>query len=117
MASKAATPRPSKYGNVLTTLEGRTFASKAEARRYQELGYLRQAGLIRDLVCHPRYPLRIDGALICTYVGDFAYTDVATGASITEDVKSEATAKIPIYRLKKKLLLALLGITIVEVTA
>ena len=47
----------SKYGNQKVALDGHTFDSRAEARRYQELHLLLAAGEITDLVVHPRFAL------------------------------------------------------------
>jgi len=104
----------SKYHNVPTVLAGRTFASRAEARRYQALVLAEAAGAIRDLRCQVRYPLIINGVNCGAYVADFVYVEVATGATVVEDNKG---FKTQIYILKKKLMKALYGIDIVEVQA
>lgn len=49
------------------------------------------------------------------YFADFVYIDNSTGKEVVVDVKSKATAKKEAYRLKKKMMLALLGIGITEV--
>lgn len=95
-------------------VDGLKFASKAEARRYGWLKIAERAGEIEKLECQPRFPLRVDGELICTYVADFRYVDRRTGLPVVEDVKSDPT-RTPVYRIKAKLLKALHGITIVEV--
>jgi hypothetical protein len=102
----------SKYGNVQTVVDAMTFDSKAEARRYGELKLLEQAGVIRDLVCQPKYPIVVNGKKICDYIGDFSYLDGK--GLVLEDVKG---MKTPAYRLKKKLVLACYGIEITEVKA
>lgn len=104
----------SKFGNEPTVVDGMRFASKAEARRYGWLKIAQFAGEITDLECQPRFPLKVEGSLICTYVADFRYTDARTGFKVVEDVKSDPT-RTPIYKLKAKLLKALHGIDIVEV--
>jgi hypothetical protein len=102
----------SKYGNVQTVVDAMTFDSKAEARRYGELKLLEQAGVIRDLVCQPKYPIVVNGKKICDYIGDFSYVE---GGKVTlEDVKGVRT---PAYRLKRKLVYACYGIEITEVKA
>lgn len=106
--------RPSKFRNEPTVVDGITFASKAEARRYGWLKIAERAGEIEQLECQPRFQLRVDGVLICTYVADFRYVDRRTGLPVVEDVKSAPT-RTPVYRIKAKLLKALHGITIVEV--
>ena len=72
-----------------------------------------KVGAISDLVCHPRFPLVVQGTKVCTYVADFQYRD-AHGALVVEDVKSVPTMT-PTYRLKRKLLHATQGITIREI--
>jgi hypothetical protein len=87
-----------KYHSVRTQLDGYTFDSKAEAKRYAELRLLEKAGEIQHLTVHPRYPLVVDGTTICTYIADFSY--LSQGHSFIEDVKG---VKTPAYRIKKKL--------------
>jgi hypothetical protein len=110
-------PRPpsrSKYGSVKTTLDGITFASKAEALRYAELKLLQRAGLIANLVIQPRFPLVVSGVLVATYIADFSYTEEKTQLPVVEDVKSPAT-RTDVYRLKIKLLHVLHGIRVSEI--
>lgn len=76
-----------KYGAVRTEVDGISFASKAEARRYGELILLSKAGQIKTLVLQPRFKLIVKDVLICTYVADFQYYDVAKGCDVVEDVK------------------------------
>ena len=47
----------SKYGAIRTTVDGVTFASKAEARRYAELKLLEQAGEIKGLELQPKFDI------------------------------------------------------------
>jgi hypothetical protein len=90
-----------KYGAIPTTVDNVTFASRAEARRYAELRLLQRSGAIKDLACHPRWPLTVNGLKVATYVADFAYSDAATGRFCVEDVKGVRT---PVYKLKRKLM-------------
>ena len=112
----------SKYKAVKTTIDGITFDSKKEAKRYTELKLLEKAGHITHLELQPEYQITINGAKICKYKADFRYftvrqenneqyynskgewqTPTMTGdkeGQIVEDVKGYKT---PIYRLKKKL--------------
>jgi hypothetical protein len=103
-----------KYGAIRTEVDGITFASKAEARRYAELRLLRDAGAIYDLTLQPRFDLSVNGVKIGTYVADFRYVDGETHEILVEDVKGVRT---PVYRLKAKLVKALYGITVQEVMA
>jgi len=107
--------RPSnKFGNRKTVVDGITFASAKEARRYGELKLLERAGEIQGLSLQPRFPLRVNGKLVCTYVGDFLYVEAADPARdpVVEDAKG---FKTPEYKLKAKLFEALHGFPIREV--
>jgi len=106
--------KASKYHNRKTTYQGVRFDSQKEAKRYQELQWMQQAGLIQDLELQPRYDLIVNGHKLGFYRGDFRYKDVATDSVILEDVKSPATGTA-VYRLKKKLVKALYGVEIIEV--
>ena len=94
----------SKYHNTRVTLDGITFDSKAEARRYGELKLMHEAGVICNLRTHPRYtlldPFECSGVKYrgISYEGDFEY--VENGVTICEDVKGKVTA---VFALKKKL--------------
>lgn len=94
-----------KYNAQKTESDSRTFDSKAEARRYEELRLLEEAGEISDLKLQPRYELqkaftdaqgRKHRAVY--YVGDFEY--VENGQIVCIDVKGFPT---PLFRLKWKL--------------
>lgn len=109
--------RASKYGAKPTVVDNIRFASQKEARRYGELKLMERGGLIRLLTLQPRYPLKVNDQLVCTYVADFSYSTAngeggGIGKVIVEDVKGLRT---PMYRLKAKLFAALHGFPIVEV--
>ncbi len=106
------TPGLRKFRNVPCEVDGIKFDSKAEARRYNELKLFVRAGDLSNLELQPKFPLIVNGALVCTYVADFSYEQ--RGYRIIEDVKSTAT-KTPQYRIKIKLLKALTGIEVREV--
>ena len=96
------------------------FDSQKEAVRYMELKGLFEAGLIKDIRLQHHFTLQeafktIDGELVrkMEYIADFTYIN-QQGNFIIEDVKSEATRKDKVYRLKKKLM-AQKGYTITEV--
>lgn len=110
----------SKYGARKVQLDGITFASKLEARRYIELKALEAQGHISDLKTQQKYSLlpakrNADGYLEreTAYVADFVYTD-HLGNVVVEDTKSSAT-RTPEYVIKRKLMLHVHGITIREV--
>lgn len=93
-----------KYHSKKIEVDGLTFDSKKEAKRYQELKLLERAGLITNLKLQPRYELqpafKKNGHSIrkIEYVADFEYQK--NGETIIEDVKGYKTEA---YKLKKKL--------------
>jgi len=112
----------SKYGNKKTTLDGHTFDSAKEMRRYSVLKLRQQAGEIKNLQLQPRFNFTRPGLIIeyesgrvAAFVADFSYNEVATGELVVEDVKSEITREIALYRLKKAMMRAFFGIEVQEV--
>lgn len=99
--------KKNKYNNQKTMIDDILFDSKKEAERYCVLKVFAQMGKIKNLRRQIRIELIPKTALTRAryYVADFAYTDMASGKEIFEDVKSEITAKDKVYRLKKDLLL------------
>ncbi len=47
-----------KFHNKKITIDGITFASQAEGRRYSELKSMKESRLIKDFEIQPRYPLQ-----------------------------------------------------------
>lgn len=103
-----------KYRNKPTFVDGRRFASKAEARRYQELLLLERGKEINKLRLQPRYQLDIDGIHITEYRADFVYWDIRKGKEVVEDVKGVLTVDCQI---KLRLMLALHKIDVKLVAA
>lgn len=101
----------SKYRNVRTVVDGITFQSKKEAKRWQELKLLWASTEILFLERQPRFKLEVCGQLVATYVADFRYFDVKPERWIVEDCKGMRTRE---YLLKKKLMKAIHGIEILE---
>ena len=106
-----------KYGNRKVTVNGFTFDSKREADRYRELLRLQNAGAITGLQRQVKYELipsqRIAGKVVeraCSYVADFVY--VQDGETVVEDTKG---FKTPEYVIKRKLMLWIHHIRIIEV--
>lgn len=111
-----------KYGNKKTIIRGLEFASKREAARYAELLAMQRAGEIYGLDCHPSFEL-IPAQVATsgrkerrvTYVADFSYCRASDGRRVVEDVKSPVTSKLPAYIIKRKLMLRVHGIEVVEI--
>lgn len=94
--------RRNKYGATKVVKDGHTFASKAEARRYDELKLLERAKEIWGLAVHPaRYPLIVNGITVGHYTPDFEYCrNGAYGQFelVTEDVKGRAARDWPLRK-------------------
>lgn len=103
-------PKPRKFRNKPTTIDGITFDSKKESRRWIDLRAMERAGLISGLRRQVTFALRVNGVLICRYRSDFVY--VENERRIVEDVKG---LKTDIYKLKARLMLAVHGIEVREV--
>lgn len=101
-----------KYRNRAVTVDGVRFDSTKEYRRWVELVGMQAAGAISGLRRQVRIPVRINGVVVCRYVADAVYQE--NGRRVVEDTKSAFTRKLPVYRLKKKLLAALYGIEVRE---
>ena len=116
-----------KYKNEKITVDGETFDSQKEYRRWKALRLLERAGIIQDLkrqvkftllpeireppVIGPRGGLK-PGKQIekpVTYIADFVYT--RDGQTVVEDTKGFRTAE---YIIKRKLMHHVHGIRILE---
>jgi hypothetical protein len=109
---------PSKYHNrkAVRTIDGQPvwFDSTAEARRYDELWLMHQAGLIGPIRRQVVYDLVVGGQRICQYRADFVYFDFSQGRPVIEDVKGHRTEA---FRLKAKLFAATQPHPITEIDA
>ena len=103
-----------KYRNKKTIIDGITFDSKKEGKRYEELKLLERAGKITDLQLQPRFDIlegvKYKGETLRkrAYVADFSYKQ--DGIAIVEDVKSPMTRKLPQYRLKRQMFILKYGL-------
>lgn len=107
----------SKYKSKKITVDGITFDSQKEAKRYKELSLLERAGIIQDLQMQVKYELipaqRINGKVVeraCHYVADFVYQK--DKQSVVEDTKGFKTKD---YIIKRKLMLFIHGIKVNEI--
>lgn len=103
-----------KYGNKRVEEDGFTFDSLAERAEYRRLKLRLRAGEIADLSVHPKFGIVVNQVKVCSYIADFSFTDVGTGQLVIVDVKSPAS-RTPVYKLKKRLMFACLGLEITEV--
>ena len=108
-----------KYKAKKIVVDGITFDSKKEANRYVTLSKMADQGLITELSRQVKYQLtpfmkgkqRKERA--SHYVADFTYCD--SGELVVEDVKSEFTRKLPLYIMKRKLMMMIHNIEITEI--
>lgn len=100
-----------KYRNKKTKIDGYTFDSKLEAKRYQELKLMQKAGVIKELELQPSFEIiptvRYKGKTyrVTVYKADFSYRD-QEGNLIVEDTKGFET---DVYKLKRKLFILKYG--------
>lgn len=116
-----------KYRAVKTEIDGITFDSKKEARKYLELKNAEETGAIKNLRCQVRFPLIPDlredptvtktgklklGKIIerkVDYIADFVYE--VGDETVVLDVKGYRTKD---YIIKRKLMLWTWGIRVQE---
>lgn len=111
-----------KFNASKIKLDGMTFDSTKEYKRYIELKALQQRGEIKELQHHTKFELapktKIEGEKrakpALRYFADFSYY-LINGEYIVEDVKSVATRKLPSYRNKKHLMKTVHNIDVREV--
>ena len=114
--------RANKYHALSCLVDGIRFDSRKEARRYERLKILAIAGEITALELQPAFPLTVlelwrpDGRLVDVgvYHADFRYVETRSGEVVIEEIKSGPT-KTTAYRLRKRIVEAMYGITIREV--
>lgn len=119
---KTKVAKSNKFNAVKVELDGMTFDSKKEHKRYIELKAMQQRGEIISLEHHTKFELapktKLEGEKrakpALRYFADFTYYDI-TGQYVVEDVKSEATRKKDSYRNKKHLMKTVLNIDVREV--
>lgn len=107
----------SKYKAQKIRIDGKTFDSKKEAERYQELCFLQKQGVIKNLQTQVKFvliPAQRDknNKVVereCSYIADFVY--YLHGQRIVEDVKGMRTE---VYKIKRKMMRYFHNIEITE---
>lgn len=113
--SSSDSPKQSKYRNVKCEVDGITFDSKREGRRYIQLKRMELAGLINNLEVNANLSPKIefvferDGVKFGSYQPDFRYYE--NGREIIEDAKGKKTKA---YINKRRLMKEMYGISIRE---
>lgn len=108
---EAPATRKGKYGNIEVVIDGIWFQSTKEGEYYKTLKILQAAGQILEFKRQATYKLSVNGVLICKYVADFVVY-WPNGTIEVIDVKGEHTAKLPVFRMKRALMKAILNIDV-----
>ncbi len=95
------------------------FSSKIERDHGAQLVRECHAGEIKDLKFQHRFPLKIEGDTITTYVADMTYTRLSDGKFVVEHVKPKGRFMDPLAKIKIALFNAIhkpvgLAITIIR---
>ncbi|HUS46127.1 MAG TPA: DUF1064 domain-containing protein [Phycisphaerae bacterium] len=98
-----------KYGNEPTYVDGVRFDSKKEAARYTTLRVLMRAGVVKWFARQCRFVLPGGVEYVCDFIVHWH-----DGRITVEDVKGGKGTQTKVYRLKKRQVEALYGITVEE---
>lgn len=98
-----------KYGAVRQKVDGYSFDSIKESKRYGELKLLEHIGQIQSLEVHPRYSLLVAGEKVGIVEFDFRY--IENKETVIEDVKTTPT-NTPISKLKRAIFEAMYGMKV-----
>jgi len=103
-----------KFGAIKTEVDGITFDSKKEARRYQKLKMMEDRGEISKLVLQPKFELIPkfvtpwgEKVRTTTYTADFMYSvtdEYGITIDVVEDVKGGKATQTQVFKLKWKML-------------
>lgn len=106
-----------KYHSAKVTVKGETFDSRHEAERWIILKASEKAGTIQKLRRQVKFELipaqKVNGKIAehaVSYIADFVYEK--DGVTVVEDAKG---MRLPVYIIKRKLMLWRYGIQIKEV--
>lgn len=104
-----------KFGARMTEYNGKMYHSAFEANYAKSLDMAKSAVhpdyQVENWISQVPFECRVNGVLICKLIVDFKVI-YANGRVEYVDTKSKATAKLPDFRIKKKLVEALYGIKI-----
>lgn len=105
-------PKHNKFNAIKTEANGRVYDSGQESKRALDLQWQVEFGEITDLQYQVRFELvpKQHGEAAVFYYADFVYKN-KDGKTVVEDSKGHRTAE---YRIKKKLMLYVHGIRILE---
>lgn len=98
----------SKFNNRKVIIDGITFDSTAEGRRYGYLKIFKQAGTIKDFEIQKEFTFTVNDVEVCKYRADFMVV-LLDDTVIFEDVKGVITKE---FSIKFKLMKAIYGIDV-----
>ena len=110
--------KPSRYtraSKARRTVDGHTFDSLAEVKRYGELKVRELLGEVSDIETQHKFECTVNGIHVLSYKVDFAYTDRERGR-MYEEIKSGRSGSERDWKLRVKLVEALYGVKIDVVT-
>ena len=119
-ALQARSQPRNKFGARKKMVDGIEFDSTHEAEVYQQLKVRQAAGQIRALECHVPMRIEVNGQHVFNYECDFKFWSYATitrcDGLVYQDAKGyKKGAAYQLFRLKKAVIKAALGIEIEEV--
>ena len=79
-----------KYRAIKTVVDGITFDSKKEAKRYSELKIMEKAGIIATLRLQPEFKCMVKGKKVCTYKACLLYTSPSPRDGLLSRMPSSA---------------------------
>lgn len=85
MLSSQAYASSGRFKAKHVTIDGHTFDSKLEGRRYSQLKLMQAAGKLSHLNPHPVLTIKVNGLDCGTYTPDFGYME--GGKVVIEEVK------------------------------
>lgn len=103
--------RKSKFNNQWVLVDGIEFQSKLEAKYYGKYKILKKAKKIKNFRRQVRYVLEVNGVVITDYIADYVLEHF-NGSEEVIDCKGEATAHLPLFVIKRKLMKALFNIEV-----
>lgn len=106
-----------KYFNKKITVNGVKFDSQKEYEYWLVLQHREKNGEIENLRRQERYQIipKQEGERAAHYTADFAYYDRKQDKEVVIDVKSEYTKGLADYILRRKLMLFIHGIKVIEI--
>jgi hypothetical protein len=106
--------RVSKYGNMDTEYNGVVYDSKKEAQYAYTLDRLLYGKFISKWERQIRYNLAVNGVKICAYVLDFKVYHLDGYIEYVDIKGMKKGAAYQMFKVKQKLMLAILGIDVIE---